>query len=115
MNQHQPEERPKRSCERQHQDGNSPDQVTESEIFLSGKMAIRILVAEEHADNCGDGERVEDPRLLDCREIQTGQVPVNQRQPTSPDEEFEHHHDEEAEADRSIHNAVRVSLSSFDV
>jgi len=41
--------------------GEAADEVAKREEFLRGKMAIRKLIAEEHADDGGDGKGVENP------------------------------------------------------
>src|ERR1035441_10646639 len=69
-------------------------------------MTVRILVAEEHADDGGDGEGVEDPGLLYGGKLEAGQVAVYQRQPAPPNEKLQHHHQEKFEADRIIHSTV---------
>ena len=86
------------------------DELAEPEEFFSGEVAVSVLIAEEHADNCGDGERIQDPGLLGGVEFQAGEVAINQRQPASPDEKLQYHHQEEPEADRMIHSAMPQSL-----
>src|ERR1043166_6126137 len=68
-------------------------------------MAIRVLVAEEHAHNSSNREWVEDPGLLNWGEVQAWQIAVDQRQPAAPDEELQYHHDEKSQADSSIHSS----------
>src|ERR1035441_10081707 len=106
MNEHQSEEWPERPRERQQENRGSANEVAEGEEFLRGKMTVRVLVAEEHADDGGDGEGVENPRLLYGAKLETGQVAVDQRQPASPNEELQHHHQEEFETNRVIHSSV---------
>src|SRR5581483_12218437 len=100
------EKGPERSRERQAQNRQSADQVTEGHKFLRGKMTVGVLVAEEHADNRRDGEGVENPGLFARRESQAGQISVDQRQPATPNEELEDHHEEQAGANRSIHRLL---------
>ena len=80
--------------------------MAEGEEFFGGKMAIRVLVTEEHSDNRGDRKGIQDPGLLDRFKAQAGQVTIDKRQSTAPDEELQNHHEEEAEADGSIHRLL---------
>ena len=66
-------------------------------------MAVGVLITEEHAHDRGNRERIEDPRLLAGGEPQARQVSKNQRQPGTPNEEFQDHHEEQPEADRGVH------------
>ena len=88
MDQHQTEKRPKRCRKREQEYGHASDQMTESQVSFGGKIAIGKLVAEKHADNCRDGERVENPRLLRRREPKAREVSINERQPASPNKEL---------------------------
>ena len=61
MHEHREEERPERRGERERQHREAADQVAERQELLRGEIAIRELVAEEHADDGGDREGVENP------------------------------------------------------
>src|SRR5207249_823053 len=77
--------------------------MTERKELLRGKIAVGKLVAEKHAHDCGDGKRIQDPRLLPWFESEAGEVAEDQRQPRAPDEEFQNHHEEKFEADCFVH------------
>ena len=82
---------------------SAADQMAERQELLRGKIAIGKLVAEKHAHDGGDGKCVQNPGLLRSGELQAGQIAVDQRQPTAPDEKLQDHHDEKAKSDLSIH------------
>src|SRR6266571_1771406 len=77
--------------------------MTERKELLRGEIAVGKLVAEKHAHDCGDGKRIQDPRLLPGFESEAGEVAEDQRKPRAPDEEFQNHHEEEFEADCFVH------------
>src|SRR4051812_45351457 len=87
--------------------------MAEGEKFLRREMAIRKLVAEEHTDDCGDRERIQNPGLLPWRKVKAGQVSKNQRQPGSPNKELEHHHEEKFEARSIIHSLLMQGKKSL--
>ena len=70
---------------------------------LRGEIPIRELVAEEHADDGGDREAAENPGLLARGEAEAGQIAEDQGIPRAPDEELQHHHQEQFEANGSVH------------
>jgi hypothetical protein len=76
--------------------------VAECEETFGGKIAVRELVAEKHADDGGDWEGVQDPGLLARSEPEAGEVPEDQREPGAPDEKLEHHHDEKSQSHRLV-------------
>jgi len=106
MHEHESEERPKFAGEGEAEHGRAAHEMAEGEKFLGGEVPVGVLVAEEHADDGGDGKGVEDPGLFERGEIQAGQVAKNQRQPRAPDEEFQHHHDKEFQPVRVVHVSV---------
>jgi hypothetical protein len=59
VQQHQAEKQPKGLGERQQKHGHSAHQVAEAKEPLRREVPVGILVAEEQADNGGDGEGVE--------------------------------------------------------
>jgi hypothetical protein len=69
--------------------------VAEREELLRGELAIRELVAEEHAHDRGDREGVQNPGLFRRREAQARQITEDERQPGAPDEELQGHHQEQ--------------------
>jgi hypothetical protein len=95
---HQRKEGPKRVDPSQGKNRKSANQMAEGEKFFRREGPVGELVAEEHAHDGGNGESVENPRLLTRRESKAGQIAKNQGKPSSPNEEFQHHHDEEFEA-----------------
>ena len=103
MDQHQEEKRPERLGPRQCQDGKPADKMAECKKALRGEISVRELIAEKHADNRCDWERIQDQRLFSRRESKARQITKDQWQPGSPDEEFKHHHEEKLEADCFIH------------
>jgi hypothetical protein len=72
---------------------------------LTGKVAVRELVAEEHADDRRDRERAQDPCLFGRAEAEARQVAEDEGIPRSPNEELQHHHYEEFEADGFAHGS----------
>src|SRR4029450_5064092 len=76
---------------------------------LRGEIPISELMAEEHADDGGNREGAEDPGLFRCGEAEAGQIAEDQRQPRAPDEELQHHHQEQLRADRCIHARAMTS------
>jgi hypothetical protein len=95
VHEHQQEEREKLFGETAAENRQAADEVGESEEFLGVKFPVSPLVAEEHADDRGDREGVQNQRLLSGREAEAGQVTEDQREPSAPDEKLEHHHEEE--------------------
>ena len=79
-------------------DREPADEVGEREELLRGEITVGELVAEEHPDDRGDREGVEDPGLLAGREAEARQVAEDERQPRAPDEKLERHHREERAA-----------------
>src|SRR5437773_5149997 len=77
--------------------------MTERKELLRGEIAVGKLVAEKHAHDCGDGKRIQDPRLLPGFEAEAGEVAEDQWKPRAPDEEVQNHHEEKFEADCFVH------------
>jgi len=48
--------------------------------------------------------------LLAGSEAEAWKVAEDQREPGAPDEEFQHHHDEESEANRGVHSSGVASV-----
>src|SRR6185369_309645 len=103
MDQHQEEKWPERFRPRECQNREPAHEMAEREKALRGEITVGELIAKEHANDRGDRERIQNPRLLACCEPKAWQIAKDQRQPGSPDEEFEHHHQEKLEADCFIH------------
>jgi len=88
MQQHKPKEQPEGLSEGEQENRQATGQVAEGQKSLSRKMAVRILVAEEHANNGRQRECVKNPGLLRRSELETGQITVNERQPGTPNEKL---------------------------
>src|SRR5215204_5993963 len=84
--------------------------MTGREEALRGEVPVGELVAEEHADDGGDREAAEDPGLLTRRKAEAREVAENQRIPRAPDEKLQDHHQEQLEADRSVHGFADSSM-----
>src|SRR5437773_10524119 len=82
--------------------------MAEGEKPFRGEISVRELITEEHANDGGQWEGVQDPRLLGRCESETGQVAEDQRQPCPPNEELQHHHEEESQPDCFVHAFVLV-------
>src|SRR3974390_3028748 len=85
--------------------------MAKSQKSFGGEMPVGVLVAEEHPHDRRDRKRVENPGLLDRRKFHAWKVTIDQRQPAAPDEEFQHHHHEQPEADRVNHSSVAAKLN----
>ncbi len=103
VHEHQEKEHPKIVRERQSDHRHAADQMAERQKFLRRKSAIGKLITEEHSDDGRDRERVQNHRLLPRRETEAWQITENQRQPRTPDEKLENHHEEQFEVGSSIH------------
>ena len=103
VHEHQEEEHPEIVRERRGHHRNAADEMAEGQKFFRGEIAIRKLVAEKHADNRRDREGVENHRLLARRKTKARQISEDQRQPRTPDEKLQDHHEEEFEVCGSIH------------
>ena len=79
VDEHQEEERQELLGETATEDGETADEVGEREELLGVEFAVGPLVAEEHADDRGDGEGVQDQRLLAGREAEAGEVAEDER------------------------------------
>ena len=112
VHQHQGEKGPEGSGEAESEHGQAADEVAEAEESLGGEMPVGELVAEEHADDRGQGEGAQDPSLLDGREAQAGQVAEDEGEPGPPDEEFQDHHQEQLIARTLCLSHARSSLMS---
>ncbi len=93
--------------------------MAKGEELFSGEVTVGELIAEEHPDDRSDGEGVENQGLFRehggqvfgkqidnarqdgwrfrCRKPQAWQVSKDQRQPSTPNEELQDHHQEESE------------------
>src|SRR5262245_54742335 len=80
--------------------------MRERQEFFGREIPIRELIAEKHSDNRSSREGIQNNRRLPKPEAQARQTAENERQPRAPDEEFEHHHQEELEARSGIHGGV---------
>src|SRR5215469_9040358 len=76
---------------------------------LRCEVAIGELVAEEDADDRRHRERIKNPRLLTGTESQARQVPIDQRQPRTPDDKLQNHHQEQAHPDVAIHRLLGLN------
>src|SRR5438067_12765731 len=77
--------------------------MTGREKPLGREIPIGELIAEKHADNGGNREAAQNPGLLGRGEAQAGEVAEYEGIPRAPDEEFQDHHQEQLEANGSIH------------
>ena len=64
MHQHQDEERGEVFSKTAAHNGQTADEMREGEKFLSGKLAIRPFIAEEHPHDGGNREGIKNQRLL---------------------------------------------------
>jgi hypothetical protein len=78
--------------------------MTERQELFGGDPAIRGLSAGKQSDDARDRLRGENPADLTAGELQhVGQVEREQRQPRSPDDVLQEHHDGEPCRGRSGH------------
>ena len=103
MYQHQAEERPEIAREGQANHGHAADELTEAKKLFRSEITVRKLVAKKHADDGSDREGIKNHGLLTGRKTEAGKIAEDQRQPRTPDEKFQHHHEKQFEADSFIH------------
>jgi hypothetical protein len=73
--------------------------MAEGQKFFRREIAVSELIREEDAHEGCNGKRAANESLLRSAEADGWHIAKDRRQPRAPDEEFQHHHQEEFESD----------------